>query len=59
MDRKKVILPKVLPSFQYICQGNINVIDEIRKIRNIVNHLKSEKHDGKIHTVDFKDAFRF
>ena len=55
---KKIILPQVLPSFQYICQANINVIDENREIRNIVNHLKSEQHDGTILAIDFKDAFR-
>ena len=55
---KKIILPQVLPSFQYICQANLNVIDENREIRNIVNHLKSEQHDGTILAIDFKDAFR-
>ena len=29
-----------------------------REIRNIVNHLKSEQHDGTILAIDFKDAFR-
>ena len=55
---KKIILPQVLPSFQYICQANLNVIDEYREIRNIVNHLKSQQHDGTILAIDFKDAFR-
>ena len=35
---KKIILPQVLPSFQYICQANLNVIDENREIRNIVEY---------------------
>ena len=55
---KKIILPQVLPSFQYICQANLNVIDENREIRNIVNRLKSEQQDGTILAIDFKDAFR-
>ena len=58
---KKYILPEVLPSFQFICQDSINVTDENREIRNIVNHLRSDKDeevDSTVMAIDFKDAFR-
>ena len=55
---KKLILPKVLPKFQYICQEDQNVIDENRELRNVVNFLRSENNNGTILAIDFKDAFR-
>ena len=58
---KKCILPKVLPSFQYICQDSQNVTDENRELRNVVNFLKSKnanQNDGTVLAIDFKDAFR-
>ena len=58
---KKYILPKVLPNFQYICQGKVNITDENRELRNIVNYLRStnqDQLDGTLLAIDFKDAFR-
>ena len=58
---KYYILPKVLPNFQYICQGNINITDENRELRNVVNFLRSNNQDqidGTLLAIDFKDAFR-
>ena len=58
---KKWILPKVLPSFQFICQDSQNVTDENRELRNVVNFLKStngNQNDGTVLAIDFKDAFR-
>ena len=58
---KRWILPKVLPNFQFICQDNINVTDENRELRNVVNFLRSENDnqvDGTVLAIDFNDAFR-
>ena len=58
---KKIIIPKVLPQNQFNCQGDINIIDEVREIRNVNLHLLNNgdgQINGTILSIDFKDAFR-
>ena len=59
---KKYIIPKVLPKTQFNCQPDINIVDELRDIRDVNNYLLGEdvnnQVDGTILSIDFKDAFR-
>ena len=58
---KKIIIPKVLPKNQFCCQSDVNIIDEVKEIRNVNKFLmgkNSGQKDGTILSIDFKDAFR-
>ena len=59
---KNLIIPKILPKTQFNCQPDVNIIDELREIRDVNRYLLGEgKHnqvDGTILSIDFKDAFR-
>ena len=57
---KKIIIPKVLPKSQFNCQEDLNIIDELRELRNVNFHLlgEDEQQDGTILSIDFQDAFR-
>ena len=59
---KKIIIPKILPKTQFNCQHDVNIIDELREIRNVNNYLMGDDHSrqisGTILSIDFKDAFR-
>ena len=57
---KKIVLSKILPKNQFICQEDVNIIDEIKELKDINMHLmngKKEK-DGTILSIDFNNAFR-
>ena len=59
---KNLIIPKILPKNQFNCQKEVNIVDEIREIRNVNNFLLGDERlgqmDGTIMSIDFKDAFR-
>ena len=58
---KKIILPKILPKTQFNCQEEVNIIDEIREIRDVNRYLQGDKtgqKDGTILSIDFKNAYR-
>ena len=59
---KKIALPKILPKNQINCQQDLNIIDEIREIRDVNHYLlgksDTEQVDGTILSIDFKNAYR-
>ena len=59
---KHIIIPKILPKNQFNCQADVNIVDEVREIRNVNNFLLGDEIwgqiDGTILSIDFKDAFR-
>ena len=55
---KKSILPKILPLTQCNCQENVNIIDEIREIRDVNLDLIKEGKDGTNLSIDFNNTFR-
>ena len=59
---KKLILPKVLPKNQFNCQEDVNIIDELRQLRNINNFLLGNDDDvqvdGTFLSIDFDNAYR-
>ena len=58
---KKIILPKILPKTQFNCQEEVNIIDEIREIREVNRYLMGENEkqkNGTILSIDFKNAYR-
>ena len=59
---KKIIIPKILPKTQFNCQPDVNIVDELREIRDVNRFLIGEdgenQVDGTILSIDFKDAFR-
>ena len=58
---KNFLVDKIIPSNQYVCQSQSNIVDELCQIRNINKFLlgdgKIEKN-GSILSVDFSNAFR-
>ena len=58
----RLILTKVLPKSQFICQEDINIVDENVEIRNAVAHLRGDidgiEKDGTVVAIDYQDAFR-
>jgi len=58
---KNILADKIIPSNQFVCQSQSNIIDELCQIRNINKFLlgsgDSEKN-GSILSVDFANAFR-
>ena len=59
---KNLIIPKILPKNQFNCQKEVNIVDEVREIRNVNNFLLGDEIRGQIEgtimSIDFKDAFR-
>ena len=58
---KKIILPRILPRTQFNCQEEVNIIDEIREIRNVNRYLQGDtigQKNGTILSIDFKNAYR-
>ena len=59
---KDIVLPKILPKTQFNCQKDINIIDEIREIRQVNHFLLGEgnnkQNDGTILSIDFMNAYR-
>ena len=58
---KKIILPKILPKTQFNCQETVNIVDEVREIRNVNLFLLGQdrtQRDGTIVSIDFKNAYR-
>ena len=59
---KDIVLPKILPKTQFNCQKDINIIDEIREIRQVNQFLLGEgnnkQNDGTILSIDFMNAYR-
>ena len=58
---KKIILPKILPETQFNCQQEVNIIDEIREIRNVNTYLMGDRNgqkNGTILSIDFRNAYR-
>ena len=58
----KKVLTKILPKTQFICQEDINIVDENREIRNVVTHLRGDidgiEKNGTVVAIDYQDAFR-
>ena len=54
------MLSKILPKNQFICQEDVNIIDEIKELKDINMHLMNGKNekDGTILSIDFNNAFR-
>ena len=42
---KKIIIPKILPKTQFNCQSDVNIVDELREIRDVNRFLIGE--DGE------------
>ena len=58
---KKILADKIIPSNQFVCQSQTNIIDELCQIRNINNFLSGDgsiENDGSILSIDFANAFR-
>jgi hypothetical protein len=58
---EKIILPKILPETQFNCQEEVNIIDEIREIRNVNTYLmgnRNQQKNGTILSIDFRNAYR-
>ena len=59
---KKIILPKILPKFQFNCQGDLNIVDEVREIRSVNQFLLGNEEFGQINgtilSIDFNNAYR-
>ena len=55
---REIVLPKILPINQFNCQKTVNIIDEIREIRDVNLDLLKEGKDGTILSIDFNNAFR-
>ena len=56
-----VLADSVIPKSQFLCRNDVNIIDELRDLRNINLHLKGKdgvEIDGSILSIDFKNAFR-
>ena len=56
-----VLADSVIPKSQYLCRNDVNIVDELRDLRNINLHLKGKdgvEVDGSILSIDFKNAFR-
>ena len=58
---KHILADKIIPSNQFVCQSQSNIIDELCQIRNINKFLLGNgivEKNGSILSVDFKNAFR-
>ena len=59
---KKIILPKILPKFQFNCQDDLNIVDEVREIRSVNQFLLGNEEFGQINgtilSIDFNNAYR-
>ena len=59
---KKIVLPKVVPKMQFNCQEDINIIDELRELRDVNHYLLGEgdqsQVNGTILSIDFDNAYR-
>ena len=57
---KSVVLPRILPMTQFNCQEEVNILDEVREIKEVNNYLfnNGKNRSGTILSIDFKDAFR-
>lgn len=59
---KKYIMDKVLPKTQFNCQDDVNIIDELREIRNVNQYLLGDDVHGQINgtilSIDFDNAYR-
>ena len=59
---KNLIIPKILPKNQFNCQKEVNIVDEIREIRNVNIFLLGDEilgqREGTIMSIDFQNAFR-
>ena len=59
---KKLVLPKVLPKTQFNCQDEVNIIDELRELRNLNQFLLGDETHGQINgtilSIDFDNAYR-
>ena len=57
---KSVVLPKILPMTQFNCQEEVNILDEVREIKEVNNFLMNngKNRTGTMLSIDFKDAFR-
>ena len=56
-----VLSDKVIPKSQFLCRPDVNIVDELRDLRNINLHLKGvngAELDGSLLSIDFKNAFR-
>ena len=56
-----VLSDKVIPKSQFLCRNDVNIIDELRDLRNINLHLQGldgKELDGSLLSIDFKNAFR-
>ena len=58
----KMVLTRILPKQQFICQEDLNIVDENIEIRDIVRHLRGDddgiEKNGTVIAIDYKDAFR-
>ena len=59
---KKIIMNKVLPKTQFNCQDDVNIIDELRELRNVNYHLLGNETHGQVNgtllSIDFDNAYR-
>ena len=55
---KNIILDKIVPKSQFVCQTDQNIVDELRRIRDINLFLLEKGKNGSILSLDYADAFR-
>ena len=55
------IMPKIIPDSQYNCRQDVNIVDELKEIRDANLYLlgnNGKQNDGSILSLDFVNAFR-
>ena len=55
------IMPKIIPDSQYNCRQDVNIVDELKEIRDVNLYLlgnNGTQNDGSILSLDFVNAFR-
>ena len=52
------VLDKVVPRSQYVCRKDVNIVDELRHLRDINNHFLEHGGNGSLLSIDFSNAFR-
>ena len=53
-----VLSDKVIPRSQFLCRNDVNIVDELRDLRNINLHLQGldgKELDGSLLSIDFKN----
>ena len=55
---RDLVLDSIVPKSQYVCRRGVNIVDELRHLRDINNHFLENGGNGSILSIDFSNAFR-